>query len=520
MIFSILLGLLVGSAGPAWAGAPVVLHANQWFGGNGVAVCRSSTDPTCDGEQHVGGRSGNWWQCVELAQRFYKAKGWYGGIFPGVDYAYQIYDKAGSLGMSRQANGSIASLRPGDMIVHGPNASPYDGGTGHVAIVDSIKGSTLNVVEQNGSSTGRATYTLSNGSLTRSGLVNIRGVVHDPDNKGIGGPFGHFDTLERAPGGARISGWAIDPDTTGAIRVDTYGGTGSPGGGNPGKALMANVYRPDVGKVYPKYGPNHGYDGKIGLPYGSHKVCSYAINVGPGSNKQIGCKSINISPDPFGNLEIVKAVAGGVEVQGWSIDPDTASSIQVHLYGGSGSPGGGNPGKALVADVSRPDVARHYGSYGDRHGYEAFFALPAGEHKVCAYGINATNTSGSNKQIGCKDVYVSPDPFGNLDSVTPVDGGVQVSGWAIDPDTTSPIRVDVYGGDGGATPGVNPGEKFTANVSRPDVGRVYPRYGDLHGYAGFFALKSGQQTVCAYAINASGTPGSNKKIGCKTVTVP
>ena len=111
------------------------------------------------------------------------------------------------------------------------------------------------------------------------------------------------------------------------------------------------------------------------------------------------------------------------------------------------------------------------------------------------------------------------DPFGHLDNVTPVDGGVQIRGWAIDPDTTSPIRVDLYGGNGGADWHVNPGKNFTANVSRPDVGRAYPRYGDLHGYAGFFSLNSGQQTVCAYAINASGTPGSSKKIGCKTITI-
>ena len=247
-------------------------------------------------------------------------------------------------------------------------------------------------------------------SVPAWGNHTVRNDAFKPPVSGM--PFGHFDILQRAPGGARIAGWAIDPNAAnagkGPIYVDTYGGSGSPGGGNPGRRLTANLYRPDVGKAYPKYGSYHGYDGKISLPYGSHKVCSYAINVGPGSHKQIGCKSINISPDPFGRLDTVK----------------------------------------------------------------------------------------------------------------PVDGGIQVSGWAIDPDTASPIRVDTYGGDGGAAPGVNPGHNFTANVSRPDVKRVHPNYGDLHGYAGFFPLKSGQQTVCAYAINASGTTGANKKIGCKTVTVP
>ncbi|MGQ0778414.1 MAG: hypothetical protein ACT4NY_29070, partial [Pseudonocardiales bacterium] len=123
--FLVLSGLF-GGAGIAMAGAPVVLNANQWFGGAGVAVCASSTDPVCGGQQHVGGWSGNWWQCVELAQRFYQTKGWHSGIFSNVSYAYQIYDKAAALGITRQGNSGISSIRPGDMIVHGPNASPYD----------------------------------------------------------------------------------------------------------------------------------------------------------------------------------------------------------------------------------------------------------------------------------------------------------------------------------------------------------------------------------------------------------
>jgi hypothetical protein len=178
------LGLIFGSvvvASPAEANATPILAGSSWFGGGGVNVCSASTDPYCGSEYKVGTYSANWWQCVELAQRFYSKTGWHSGLF-GVSYAYQIYDNASSLGMTRQANGSITSIVPGDMIIHG-SSDPYSPGAGHVAIVDSISGSTVNVVEQNGSSTGRAIYTLSSGTLTR-GIDVVSGVVHDPDNVG------------------------------------------------------------------------------------------------------------------------------------------------------------------------------------------------------------------------------------------------------------------------------------------------------------------------------------------------
>lgn len=178
-----LLGVSVVVAAPATASAPVLLSGSSWLGGKGVNVCAPSTDPYCGSDLHVGGPSFNWWQCVELAQRLYQKHGWHGGIFAGVSYAYQIYDQAGNLGMSRQANDSISSIVPGDMIVHGSD-TPYSGGAGHVSIVDYKDGSTIHVVEQNTyNNQPRATYTLSGGTLSRPGTGTIRGVVHDPNNQ-------------------------------------------------------------------------------------------------------------------------------------------------------------------------------------------------------------------------------------------------------------------------------------------------------------------------------------------------
>ncbi|HVN50414.1 MAG TPA: hypothetical protein VMT43_03220, partial [Acidimicrobiales bacterium] len=89
---------------------------------------------------------------------------------------------------------------------------------------------------------------------------------------------------------------------------------------------------------------------------------------------------------------------------------------------------------------------------------------------------------------------------------------VQVAGWAIDPDTTAPIPVDLYV-DGHMT------QRTTANVNRPDVGRAYPASGPDHGFvANILVYSFGPHVVCAYAI-AAHTGSTNPLLGCRSVVV-
>lgn len=117
-----LLGGSFATATPAAASAPVLLSGSAWLDGNGVNVCTNNNggafDPYCGGEYQIGNAT-NYWQCVELAQRLYKKRGWHAGIFANVWGAKDIYDQAGALGMDRQSNGSIGAIVPGDMIIHG-----------------------------------------------------------------------------------------------------------------------------------------------------------------------------------------------------------------------------------------------------------------------------------------------------------------------------------------------------------------------------------------------------------------
>ncbi len=89
------------------------------------------------------------------------------------------------------------------------------------------------------------------------------------------------------------------------------------------------------------------------------------------------------------------------------------------------------------------------------------------------------------------------NPFGSLDVATATAGGVDVSGWAIDPDQlTSPIDVQLRL-DG------NPVSTVAAGESRPDVGSVYPTAGANHG----FSRSSPPQPVCTRSRRWRSTSG-------------
>ncbi|GIH27998.1 hypothetical protein Aph01nite_63080 [Acrocarpospora phusangensis] len=178
------LGLLGGPADAA-AGAPLRMAGSAWFAGGGVPICGKSTARTCDGQPHVGGVSSNWWQCVELAQRFYQRRGWHKGIFAGVGVASHIFTKAAALRMTPQPNGAVTDIVPGDMIVMNRT-----GQAGHVVIVESItqnRDGTRSVM-----TVGQNSKVVRNPMRWHGGVLDsfwsgysVAGVVRSPENIGI-----------------------------------------------------------------------------------------------------------------------------------------------------------------------------------------------------------------------------------------------------------------------------------------------------------------------------------------------
>src|SRR5690606_33869961 len=92
-------------------------------------------------------------------------------------------------------------------------------------------------------------------------------------------------------------------------------------------------------------------------------VCVYAIGVGAGGNRLLGCRSVNA--DARGVLERLDRVPGGVRVAGWAVDldqPDSSTTVHVYLNGK-----GVNLG---YTDRERPDVAALIGSSELRWGFD------------------------------------------------------------------------------------------------------------------------------------------------------
>lgn len=322
-------------------------------------------------------------------------------------------------------------------------------------------------------------------------------------------PFGAVDSVRVVPGGVEVSGWAIDPNTANPISVHAYLG------GSVAKTT-ASLARDDVGKAYPSAGPNHGYTVTIpATRSGTTQVCVYGINVGGGSNALLKpCQSVSVlAGDPIGRFDEVKIQDDNVVLRGWAFDPDRAGSVRLHIYVN------GTHVESGATGLERADVTKVYPTYGANVGYEIELAGLQGKPEVCVFALN--EGIGRNSQLGCKIVELDtsagngfgPDlgrpPIGRLDSVSVAGPNeIEVRGWAIDPDVEGSVRVHLYV-DGKLA------DKFTADGSRIDVARVYPAYGESHGYSSRVQVSAGDHQVCAYGINTG--PGGNALLGCRTV---
>lgn len=203
---------------------------------------------------------------------------------------------------------------------------------------------------------------------------------------------------------------------------------------------------------------------------------------------------------PIGNIDNMQPVPGGVGVWGWALDPDTSSSISLHVYVD------GNFATGVGASISRPDIASTYG-LGSLHGFGFTVPTSGGSHRVCVYALN-TNSAGANKALGCYTINVGGSPVGSIENAQLQPGGIGIWGNAIDLDTTDTVWVHIYM-DGQMVKGVL-ADQFRANLTTPG-------YGNNHGFGTLVQASVGKHNVCAYAINI-GT-GSNTAIGCFDITV-
>lgn len=197
MFLSVLLGLQLAPATAAEAASTqpcgsTVLVGSAWLNGRGVDV-KSNGVYTGQGTSCAGGTR---WQCIELVNRLYLARGWIsrhwngngGHSSPGRHDS--LYDLAPS-SLAKQANGSISYVGPGDVVSIDVYANGKFLAAGHVLIVNSSRrlvSGTVPLVSQNSGSTGQdvptAAATLNGGRLWMAPRgpysFSVIGVVHAP----------------------------------------------------------------------------------------------------------------------------------------------------------------------------------------------------------------------------------------------------------------------------------------------------------------------------------------------------
>lgn len=303
-------------------------------------------------------------------------------------------------------------------------------------------------------------------------------------------PQGNLETISTTANSVTVQGWALDPDTSEPIDVHVYVGAGA-------KAARADLPRPDLGRFFSS--TNHGYKVTVPATPGRHNVCVYGINVPAGNNPALGCREVTVTNQmPQGNLEKLTVNGRSVTVTGWARDPDSTAPIAVHTYVGASA-------RSSMANQPRPDLARFFPS--TNHGYTATVPVNPGTHSVCVYAINTP--VGANPSTGCRTVTIpNATPLGRIDDARVSGGRLQVSGWALDPDTPAPVNVALY---------VNGrGYWLLANGERADVGRVFPGLGSAHGFGLTVPAGPGRYEVCAVAYNDYAGPSAN--LGCTVVT--
>jgi hypothetical protein len=119
-------------------------------------------------------------------------------------------------------------------------------------------------------------------------------------------PRGSFDVVSSpAPGQVQISGWAFDPNApTTPVSISAYLGGKIDEGGASGYELgpVASQERSDLLALFPRAGASHGFDSSFPVVgSGRQRLCVYALNIGPGADKLLGCRTVGV-PVPISVL--------------------------------------------------------------------------------------------------------------------------------------------------------------------------------------------------------------------------
>ena len=293
---------------------------------------------------------------------------------------------------------------------------------------------------------------------------------------------GAFETATGVIGGIKVGGYSLDQRTS----TPSYVWVTVDGAGHP---LKANAPSPSAANAYPAVLGQHGFSSVIPATPGPHSVCI----AGTTENRSYGCKSVTVPNNEVGHVDSVTAVIGSISVSGWSLDQTKPESTYVWVtIDGRGSP--------VRASLPLAWIDGLYPGVGPNHGFAATFPATAGPHVVCVTGTK------ENVSLGCTNLVVPSAAVASVDTVSGVTGGVQVTGWAVDRESTKTmyIWVDLDG----------IGSAVKADRPLSWIDGYFPGVGDNHGFDRMIPTSSGPHRVCLTLTE------NNAPLGCSTVTVP
>lgn len=297
--------------------------------------------------------------------------------------------------------------------------------------------------------------------------------------------------------GIRVTGWAVDPDSTSssvsiAIQI-----------GNVWRGVTANSSGPDLSSTYPGAGPNHAISVTLPFPSGSYQVCIYMVNAGgSGSMGSAGCRTVNVPvpPDPILSFQSVTSSAGKIQISGWAVRPDSPSNpVNVAINFGS-------RWIQATGGLSNTVAPTQVSGAGPNQGFTVEFDAPPGVQTFCAW---TNRSNGSPVMSGCQTINVSAprSSDGVIETVTVSGSTATLSGWAVWPDSPN-VSVHLA---------ANVGSSWipsTANQTNSGANQAYPGVGDAHGFSVTVPLASGTNRVCLWTTN----PSSRATVlGCRTI---
>lgn len=206
---------------------------------------------------------------------------------------------------------------------------------------------------------------------------------------------------------------------------------------------------------------------------------------------------------PEGDISVTGTYAG-ISLNGWAVDPDAATSgvvIAVQI---------GSVWRQVTANSAGTDLSGSYPGAGANHAISTTIPFESGNHVVCLYLVNAGGSGGMGS-AGCRtvNVPVTPAPVVTIDTVTANAGQVQVSGWAVNPDSPT----------AGVNLAINFGSRWiqvTGGQANSAASSQVSGAGPNQGFTAQFDAPAGQQTFCLWANKTNGSP---VMVGCRTVLV-